>query len=356
MKASARLVTVFVILTGSLGSTTSRADAAPRARCGCATARLLSRSADLNAGAAAWLHDGATVGLFAQTDGGPNLTPVPDLLGEESFAVESLGSSRLVRVRAEGAVPAQVVVGLVRRGEKAARDVATVKSGVPADGPPLVRALWLAPLELRDRPGCGQSLTHRLAWELEATSPPIIAFVVKNKSSGQSAVIDARHVGAFGIGRVDICDHGLPLQSTAVELEVQAVSASFATTQAWGFLSDGAGQADPTRTATPAGADRDLVAQPFPVPGDPTVAALGLKSAGVVVMAMVGGGAALFALFFWVILPRAKRRLVDVRCPACQARIPLDVLDKKTDGFFCPSCGRSGVWKGNRLDVDVTRL
>ena len=51
-----------------------------------------------------------------------------------------------------------------------------------------------------------------------------------------------------------------------------------------------------------------------------------------------------------------RRRLAEVICSSCQRGVPIDVLDEKTDGFFCPHCGASGMWKGRRVDVDVTRL
>ena len=44
-------------------------------------------------------------------------------------------------------------------------------------------------------------------------------------------------------------------------------------------------------------------------------------------------------------------------CVLCHALIPVDVLDEKTDGFFCPSCGTAGLWKAKGGSaVAVTRL
>ena len=35
---------------------------------------------------------------------------------------------------------------------------------------------------------------------------------------------------------------------------------------------------------------------------------------------------------------------------------PVDTLDPKTDGFFCPSCGASGFWKGKTGEIEAKAL
>ncbi|MCC7112248.1 MAG: hypothetical protein IT382_23340, partial [Deltaproteobacteria bacterium] len=135
------------------------------------------------------------------------------------------------------------------------------------------------------------------------------------------------------------------------------VSSGLVVGEAWAFSSDGTGLIDPARRAVPPEADADRVQDPFPVPGADDRSGPTFKMISVAVMGTVAGGVAVAALFAWVIVPMRRRRMKDVRCAACGKEIPVDTLDDKTDGFFCPACGAAGFWKGKGGQaVDVHRL
>jgi DNA-directed RNA polymerase subunit RPC12/RpoP len=72
-----------------------------------------------------------------------------------------------------------------------------------------------------------------------------------------------------------------------------------------------------------------------------------------ILLALTGLVASLLGFVVWRL---KRRRLAEVVCASCRRGVPIDVLDEKTDGFFCPHCGASGMWKGRRVDVDVTQL
>jgi DNA-directed RNA polymerase subunit RPC12/RpoP len=72
-----------------------------------------------------------------------------------------------------------------------------------------------------------------------------------------------------------------------------------------------------------------------------------------IILVVTGVVASLLGFIAWRL---KRRRLAEIVCASCQRSVPVDVLDEKTDGFFCPHCGASGMWKGRRVDVDVTRL
>jgi hypothetical protein len=343
---------------------------------------------DPTSSVSAWLHDGARLEVFQQDPARPQalagLSWPEDLLIAEEFdgwssagpAATSVGTtSRLVRVRALGALPEGTFLGVLRRKDTNPRDATRIVSPLvddrplasprpPGDPPddegaaaPRVQALWLAPLESRDRPGCGAFLTHRIAVEASSQGGAVEAYLVTDLDSQRSALIDARAAGSFGIGRVEACGQGLPLEAArSVRIEIRPVSAAFGVGAPWVFSSDGTGTTDPARVSTPPEADAARVAAPFPVPGAPVDESLSLKS--IVILVMVGGASAavLLAFVVWVVLPRRKRKMIDVRCPACARPIPVDALDPKTDGFFCPACGASGFWNGKGAVVHAQKL
>lgn len=322
-----------------------------RALCGCASSRFLARgpvTLDAATTLPVWLHGEAHVEGFARDDT-QRLVPASLPFAVTEFAGAHDGASRLVKVSAAGA--GSGFVGVVRPNDASPREALAVTLVAPASteasGPaPKLTAMWLAAPEVRERKDCGptsaERLTERLAFELAEGSPAVEAFVIKDNDSGESTVVDARHVGAFGIGRVDVCDHGFVVETTAQNLTITPLSATWAAGEPWGFSHDATG-ADPKRTASPSTADDDLIDQSFPVPGTPTKPMSLLSVGGVWSLTIVGGGVCgLIGFAFWRL---KKRRMTEVRCTKCNAKIPVDALDDKVDGFFCPSCGTAGLWR-----------
>lgn len=332
--------------------------------CGCAAPRLLARGPvvlDPGGTLSAWLHDGARLEAFARDVQDPQrLMAVDAPVAIDEFAgfgdtAPVSTTSRLVRARAVGAVAPGTFIGVLRKADRAPRDVVAVAGEgaaavPPAEAPPVLRALWLAPLEERERPGCGAWLTHRVAFENDAGAPPPEAFLVTHVASKRSALVDVRAAGAFGLGHVAVCEQGLPLAAgEAADLEVRPVGAGFGVGAPWVFRSDGTGTTDLVRVASPPSADVGRIAAPFPVPGAPDPGAPGSKRLAAAVMGSVVVGAAVVALVVWGIIPARRRRMQEIACPACARRIPLDTLatlDPATEGFFCPACGAAGFWKG----------
>lgn len=345
----------------------------PRVQCGCPTPRLLARGAQVLDGQgtlSAWLHDGARLEPFAQDEvNKQKLHGVDAPVVIEEFAgfgdhMPVATSSRMVRARATGPLEAGTFIGVMRRNDVAPRDVIAVSGAGAADAPPpgaapVLKAMWLAPLEERDRPGCGTWITHRLAFEA-VESPDAVApeaFLVKDKRTGAVALVDARYAGVFGFGRVEVCEQGLDFApGETTQIEVRPVSPSFGIGEPWVFSSDGTGTTDLARVSSPPTADAARILEPFPVPGQDVVEGPTYKEVALVVMVGGVGGAVLFALFTWVIIPARRRRMQDFACPTCSKKIPIDTLDPKTDGFFCPSCGAAGFWKGKGAVVDVNNL
>ncbi len=355
----------------------------PRVVCGCPTARILERGPAQLAGdhtVTAWLHDDAQLELFQQDAvKKQTLTPVDDApVSFDVFGDQGASPSRFVKVSATGAMPERAYLGILRKSDKLPRDAVAVTSEPPAPrapgpsgaparesstkgpaspsaGPPVLTALWLAPLEARERPGCGTWLTHRIAFETAPGSPEPEAFLVEDAHTGRSAVVDARYAGVFGLGRVEVCDQGLAFApNKPTHITVKPVSASFGVGEPWKVDSDGTGATDLTRTGIPASADRSRIEDPFPVPGMDDHKGPPLKTVAVAIMGTAVGGAALVALFAWVIVPMRRRRITDVRCPSCGKNVPYDALDPETDGFFCPSCGAAGFWKGKGAAAEAT--
>lgn len=346
-----------------------------RAQCGCPTPRLLARGPqvlDAQGTVAAWLHDGARLQTFAQDQvNKQKLSGIDAPLALEEFAafgghVSVTTSSRMVRAHATSELLPFTYVGVLRKQDLAARDAIAVSGPGAAVSPPsaqpaALKALWLAPLEERERPGCGTWLTHRLAFELadlkEGARAAPEAFLVLDARSDAIALVDARYAGVFGLGRLDVCEQGLAFApGAATDIEVRPVSSSFGVGEPWSFRSDGTGTTDLTRTLSPAGADAARILEPFPVPGQDLKKAPTYKEVAIVVMGLGVVGAVAFALVTWIVIPARRRRLQDFACPSCRKSIAIDTLDPKTDGFFCPSCGASGFWKGKGPIVDVSVL
>jgi hypothetical protein len=333
----------------------------PRVMCGCPSPRLLGRGPailDAAGTVTAWLHDGARLEVFAQDAvNKQKLSAVDAPIVVEEFHAFGDGdpvgtTSRLVRARATAPLAPGTYLGVLRKSDVAPRDVVAVtgeggRAIPPPSQPPVLSALWLQPLEERERPGCGAWLTHMIAFELADGSPPPEAFLVSDQKSGAVALVDARFAGAFGLGEVEVCEQGLPFSGGApAELEVRPVSATFGVGEAWRFSSDGTGMTDLVRRASPASADQKRILEPFPIPGADDRRGPTTKEVAAAVMGGAAGGAVVFALLFWVVIPARRRRLKEIRCPACHKAIPIDTLDPKSDGFFCPACGAAGFWKG----------
>jgi predicted RNA-binding Zn-ribbon protein involved in translation (DUF1610 family) len=237
----------------------------------------------------------------------------------------------------------------MRKTDTTPREAVAVSGpgGDPKPGPaPVVKALWLAPLEQRERPGCGPYLTHMIAFELAEGSPAIDAFLVEDAHTKRAALVDARAAGVFGLGRVEVCDQGLEFAAgSPTHITVTPVSATLGRGEPWKFDDDGTGQTDVTRTLSPASADKSRISDPFPVPGMDDHKGPSLKMMAVGIMSTVVGGAALVALFAFIIIPARRRRMAEILCPSCGKKVPYDALDPKTDGFFCPSCGAAGFYR-----------
>lgn len=358
---TAALLGAAVVVSFAAAPAAAQAPKNPRISCGCPSPRLLGRGPavlDDKGTITAWLHDGARLEAFLQdAENKQKLSAVDAPIDVEEFASFGEGapvatSSRLVRARATAPLEAGTFLGVLRKNDVAPRDVMAISgpgsAQAPGAGePPSLKALWLAPLAQRERPGCGTWLTHMLAFEPAEGSPAPEAFLVRERNSDTVALVDGRAAGAFGLGRVDVCEQGLPFTAgTPAEIEVRPVSASFGVGEPWMFTSDGTGVADLVRTRSPSSADAERIAQPFPIPGAADARGPTTKEIAAAVMGGVVGGATVLALVFWVIIPARRRRMKDIRCPACGKDIPVDTLDKKSDGFFCPSCGASGFWKG----------
>jgi len=75
-------------------------------------------------------------------------------------------------------------------------------------------------------------------------------------------------------------------------------------------------------------------------------ATLGHEEDKVALASILGvlGGAAAFAAALWPILRRRKKYIETVACTACGAELELDLGDPKSDGTFCPACGKTSVF------------
>lgn len=361
-----------VLVVVSLAAATARADgdpvapAASKAKCACPQPRLLARGSVVLDGAttaSAWLHQDAILAPFSFAQPGAPAAGVDAPILQQVFDPSPYGapvpsSGALVRASAGGAYDGELLLGVLRKKEKTPKDVVRARLAPTTDAPampppgaaPSLKALWLAPLEERNRPGCGAFLTHLVAYETHEGSAPVEGFVVVAEQGGArtAAVVDVRMAQTFGVGRVEACGEGLPLAPGAAKvLEVRPVSALHGVGDAWRFADDGSGRADPARDgALPPTADAALAASPFPRPGQDEGPELLLKEIAASVMGGLVALAAVVAGFYAFVKPRRKRMLKEFPCPACGRPIPIDLKDPDTDGVMCPSCGAASVWKG----------
>jgi DNA-directed RNA polymerase subunit RPC12/RpoP len=347
---SVRHVLAFVVLTFLARDVDNRAYAQaapknPRVLCGCPSARLLVDKHPPPEGVpelAAWLYDGAHVEGFAQE--GASLTSSGALLSVEPFAVAGIPQPDLVRVRA-ASDDDSFVLGLLKPHEKQPRDTARIAARkahpVVDHGPPVLKAAWLAPLEQRERTGCGTQLTQLLAFEAAPGSPPVAAWIVTR--DGTSTVVDERFASAFGLGRIDVCAQGMELSPSDNTIEVRPVSAQFVVGEPWRFSSSGTD--DPKLLAMPASADSTRAHDPFPRPNVDDGHPLRLKVIVTELMGLIFAFVVVAALVVFVVLPRRRRRMREVVCTSCGKAVPIDELDPKTDGYFCPACGGSVIQK-----------
>lgn len=388
-----------------------------KATCRCATPRLVGVNGqvvlDESAPISAWIDDsGARLDVFRGRDLSRGLRPkievreeaVEDEKGESSdggaptaptapiaapltdeeraigdsfrltpFPVEDYGSAeaanaRLMRVWSRESWSEPLMVGLLRKQDRVPRDVVGVKATVgmsepppPGKAPEMIAA-FLGPLESRDTAGCGKTVTHRLIANPAEGSEKIAGWLVKRtdaKGNARVALVDARQVAVFGVGRVQECGQGLTLsESEAMTLEVRPVSSSFGVGEPWVFQTPGPVPADekekasdddgekkppmPTLVKAPATHQPD-VSNPFVDGFQPRRLSGSKDRVAFGSMAFVVGGAIVIAAF-WSSVRRRRRRRVEVHgCPACGEEMALDVADPETDGYFCPSCGQSSV-------------
>lgn len=357
-----RRFVILALAVVAVSSSSSRAQPAgpnKRVLCGCSSSRFLAKGpatvGELTLGA--WLHGETQIDGFQQKDGGAvSPTSLPfQIVPDERL---SNGASRFVKVRATD--KGEGLLGIVRLGDKAPRDVlkASFSPGAsptaPSSSAPQVEALWLEPVEVRDRRDCGAYVTQRLAYETTPGSAAVEAFAIKNLDTGVTALVDARHVGAFGIGHVATCDHGFAVDTNAARVEIQPLSALGVAGEAWSFGHDGTGTTPVSRLSSPATANAERIAMPFPLPGEPTRPMSWFSVGGIWILVPAFGFACAFIAF--IIWKLKRRKMLEVRCVSCGGTVAIDVLDKQTDGFFCPHCGTAGYWKGRGVDVDSTRL
>jgi predicted RNA-binding Zn-ribbon protein involved in translation (DUF1610 family) len=339
--------------------------------CGCASSRFLARgdvAIDGDSSVSAWLHGGARIEAFTRDAAGTlAATTLPTTSKREPFLVggdaqtASEGEAGDALVHVFGSGDGRGFLGVVKPRERTPRDVLGVSVTSASDGvaddtrAPVLDALWLAAPERRERRDCGAWSTMRTAFFVREGSVAVEAFDIRDVDTGERRLVDARHVGAFGLGEVPACRHGFALSTSTQTLEVVPVSAAGVRGAPWVLRHDGQGLVDVVRVSSPPEAEAELISLPLPQPGQPLRRFSWLSVGGVwILSAVLGLACGVVGFLFWRF---KKRRMHDVRCANCNAAIPLDVLDEKTDGFFCPACGKAGVWKGRRrVDVDVTQL
>ena len=347
----------------AVASTTALAGQAPRNQrllCGCASSRFLDRGPlDIGEGSLGfWLHGETTIESFEVQEGG-KVVPAElpwriQLFGDDDGvdgenAVSADGSSRFGQVAATGTGDGWL--GIVRPGDTVPRDLVQGHFSPAKASPTLVpklKALWVAAPEDRERRDCGPWRTQRLAFDLVDGSPDVEAFIIN------STLVDARHVGAFGIGRVEVCDHGAAITPSTTSLEIVPLTATGVRGEAWRFTVDTDASGAVTTTKAPSTVDRDLLDLGFPVPGESrqqfSLLSVGGMWLGLIAAMIVG------AVVGFLMVRFKRRKIAQVVCTACGCAVSVDVLDEKADGFFCPTCGTTGMWKGAGKSVEVSRL
>jgi len=250
---------------------------------------------------------------------------------------------------------------MVRASDSVPKDVVKVpplmEPGAPEQAPPRLEQLWLDTMETVERPACGSTFTtSRVAWKAIEKSPAVVGFVADwagDDGSRATAIVDARHAQTFGLGRVERCEHGLPIPAgTAGTLKVAPISASLGRGPSWQFqVAAEESVKVPQAIGRPDGAPA-LASNPFTdgsLQGRPEA---GDEADKVALGAMLGvvGMAATLAGLLWPALRRRRKRIEKITCPACKAETELDLLDPATDGMFCPSCGQSSVYVSLEAD------
>ncbi len=337
-----RLVLVLVVALGA-GPAVAEDLAKQKRTCGCAPQRLL------DGGQGAWLDDDETAARIVAVplsyfEAKTSLDAASALPTEDVDLAggSETGRHRLVRVDTTALGPDDRVA-LLRAQEAFPKDVQVTG---PRPGELSLDSLWLGPRVKRERAGCGTYESHAVLFDAGEQSPPVDALIVEQ--GGRRAVVDVRHARTFGLGRVDVCGHGLALAPGDGPVSITAV-----------HLASGS-RVGPLTFAVHGG---QVPVPQFDTEGDnPFIHGLGdapglghdEDEAALTTMLGVGGGAFAFAFFLWPLLRRRRRDEQLVTCPVCQAETMLDVLDDKTDGMFCPQCGKSSVFI--QVQADGARL
>jgi hypothetical protein len=348
--------------------------------CGCASPRLLRKgkeiSLDGTRSLSAWVRtDGsAHVEYFQRDAESGEMTGVVVPVVQQVFDVGAFGdpvpsTASLVRVFPTEPFPEPFWIGVLKPPSRLPADVVLVEATAPPQSPPPGEGtapetdeLWVGPLQVREKAGCGELRTHRVQWKApeDATTDPAGFLVEYTPTGGASTVslVDVRHARIFGLGRVETCEQGVPFQAdTDGEIVVRPVSAAFAVGDGWRWrVGLGTGEM-PTPLGAPGGRDLDADDNPFLEPAiDPVEGLLSDEKDHVAfgAMAFVVLGAAALARVFWAGRRRRGRHIETLACPVCEEELTLDLDDPESDGAFCPKCGKSSVFV--RFEADGTPL
>lgn len=364
----------FVLLIAGLASATAALaeptkSAVPPKTCACPGSRLLRAGKVVplgpNNGIAAWLNGSKDARLTpmertAAGDWTPLELPWEQTLYETPRAALP-NRKQLVFARSPAPGTTPFFVTLWEKGHQRPSDVVRVEP-TPPDEPDnedkvpktsaLLAAIHLGPPASRESAGCGAYQTLPVVYAERVNEAEPAAFWVEHRPrSGElhTALIDARHVKIFGLGRVPACEEGLAFDpALAGSLSMRALSHQLELGPTWEWeLGPSDGEHVPTPLTIPAHADLSAVENPY-VAGyrtplerllsdDTDHAALGL-------MLFCMAGAAVAAFLVWRVWRHAQPNWVNVTCPACAAELRLDAAKKGVDGTFCPHCGGSSVF------------
>jgi len=342
-------------------------DGAQKERCLCSTERLVRGAKEISSEnpLAVVLDDGDGSSVLAfDADffvrGSSNLDAAPARIELVPFALPGLTPTkrRLSRVVATSDSGDPFFVGLVRAGENVPKDVVRV---APSDrahaggddaalAPAGLSTLFVGPDETRAPRGCGASRTRALAFASTPGGAPLAGFVVdvlRADGTRQRSFVDERHARSFGVGRVEACDHGAPLDDDARRLTFTPVGADLALGDPWTF---DLAERVPTLVLGPASREVD-VENPFTraLPGQGERFDDESDKAALGTMLGLVGAAGVLASMLWPAL-RRRRAVVQVACPACDAGLTLDLSDPHVDGGFCPRCGGASIFVSHRAD------
>src|SRR5690606_29970359 len=141
-----------------------------------------------------------------------------------------------------------------------------------------------------------------------------------------ATLVDERHARIFGLGRVDACEHGMPLDDGPGEISVRAVGEGFGVGPAWRWSLPADPALMPQPLSLPEGKALDLEDNPFlKEPRDPLADLLDddLDHAALGLMAFVVIGAVASAQLFYRGRRKRKPHVVDTTCPACKAKLSI---------------------------------